>query len=55
LLLSLVKRAILEKSLDVLPAKRLLGKKSPLPLALKVMPQARHEKIFLVAKLRIEP
>jgi hypothetical protein len=55
LLLPLVERTILEKSLDVLPAQRLLGQKSPLPLALKIVPKARYEQIFLVTKLRIEP
>jgi hypothetical protein len=54
-LLSLIERTILEKSLDVFPAQRLLGQKSPLSLALKIVPQARHKKIFLVSKLRIEP
>src|SRR5580692_2348504 len=55
LLLPLIERTILEKSLDVFPAQRLLGQKSPLSLALKIVPQARHKKIFLVSKLRIEP
>jgi hypothetical protein len=55
LLFPLVKRAILEKSLDVLPAKRLLGQKSPLPLALKIVPKARYKEIFLVSELGIQP
>jgi hypothetical protein len=55
LLFPLVERTILEKSLDVLPAKRLPGEKSPLLLALKIVPKARYKQIFLVSKLRIEP
>jgi hypothetical protein len=51
LLLPLVERPILEKSLDVAPAKRLLGKKSPLPLAFKIVPKAHDKKIFLVSEL----
>jgi hypothetical protein len=46
---------MLEKRFDVLPAKRLLGEKSPLPLALKVVPEACNKKIFLVSELGIKP
>jgi hypothetical protein len=52
---SLVERAIFEKCLDVLPAKRLLGEKPSLLLALKIVPKARYKKIFLVSELRIQP
>jgi hypothetical protein len=55
LLLPLLKRTILEKGLDVVPAERLLAQKPPLPLALKGMPKARHKNIFLVSELRIRP
>jgi hypothetical protein len=55
LLFPLVEGPILEKSFDVTPTKRLLGKKPPLPLALKVVPKARHKKIFLVTELGIQP
>jgi len=54
-MLPLVERTILEKSFDVLPAKRFLGKKSPPSLALKIVPKAGYKQIFLVSKLRIEP
>jgi hypothetical protein len=51
----LVKRTIREKSLDVLPAKRLLGEKPSLLLALKIVPKARYKKFFLVSELCIQP
>jgi hypothetical protein len=53
LLFSLIERTILEKALDVVPTERLLREKTPLPLALKIVPKARHKKIFLVSELRI--
>jgi hypothetical protein len=43
LLVPLVEGAMLEKSLDVVPAKRLLGKKPSLLLGLKVVPKARYK------------
>ncbi len=55
LLFSLVKGTILEKSLDVFPAKRLLGEKTSLLLALKVVPQASYKEIFLVSELGVQP
>src|SRR6202043_804020 len=55
LLLTLVERTILEKYLDVLPAQRLPGQKSSLPLALKIVAKARHKKIFLVSELGVQP
>jgi hypothetical protein len=54
-LFPLVERTILEKNLDIVPAKRFLGEKPPLLLALKIVPKARYEKIFLVSELRIQP
>jgi hypothetical protein len=50
-----VKGTILEKGLDVLPAKRLLGEKPSLLLALEIVPKARYKKIFLVSELGIQP
>jgi hypothetical protein len=44
---------ILEKILDVVPAERTVRQKTPLPLALKVVAKACHEKIFLVAEFGI--
>jgi hypothetical protein len=46
---------MLKKHLDVLPAKRLSGKKSSLLLALEVVPQARYKEIFLVSELGVQP
>jgi hypothetical protein len=50
-----VTRTILKKGLDVLPAKRLPGKKSSLLLAHKVVSQARDKEIFLVSELGVQP
>jgi hypothetical protein len=47
----LIKRTILEKSLDVLPAKRLLGEEPSLLLALKIVPKARYKEIFPLGRL----
>jgi hypothetical protein len=55
LLFPLVERTILEKILDVLPAKRLSREKSSLFLAFEVVPKARHKKIFLVSELGVKP
>jgi hypothetical protein len=55
LLFPLVERTILKKGLDVLPAKRLSGKKSSLLLALEVVSQARYKEIFLVSELGVQP
>ena len=54
LLLPLVKRTILEKRFDVLPAKGLFGEKSSLVLALKVAPKAGQKEIFFVSELGVE-
>jgi hypothetical protein len=55
LLLAFIERAILKKSLDVLPPKRLSGEQSSLLLALEIMPKARHKKIFLVSEFGVQP
>src|ERR1700733_1902564 len=54
LLFPLAKGTILEKCLYVLPAKRFLGEKPSLLLALKIVPKACNKKIFLVAELCIQ-
>jgi hypothetical protein len=51
----LVEGTMIEESLDVFPTKRLIGKKSPLLLGIKVVPKARYKQIFLVPELGIQP
>jgi hypothetical protein len=51
----LVEGTMLEESLDVFPTKRLIGKKPPLLLGIKVVPKARYKQIFLVPELGIQP
>jgi hypothetical protein len=53
--LPLVERTILDKILDVLPAKRLPGENSSLLLTLKVMPQTGNKEIFLVSEFAVQP
>jgi hypothetical protein len=55
LLFPFIERAMLKKSLDVLPAKRFSGEKSSLLLALKVVSQTRYKEIFLASELGIKP
>jgi hypothetical protein len=50
-----VKRTVLKKRLDVLPAKRLFGQGPAFPLALKIVTKARNKKIFFISELGIQP
>jgi hypothetical protein len=55
LLFPFVEGTIPEKSLYVVPAKRLPAEKPSLLLLLEIVPQARYKKIFLVPELCIKP
>jgi hypothetical protein len=49
-LLALVEGTVPEKGFDVVPAERLFREESPPFLALKIVPKASYEKVFLIAE-----